>query len=104
LGAHGPSPDELQRGKVQAEAGFLHRLQTAGGFSGKSDQLNAYNIYRGTPDYFQTDLERYLSATTEGVRLAVERWLRPDARLTLSVVPKGRPDLALPGAEPTEVR
>jgi zinc protease len=104
LGAHGPSPDELQRGKVQSEAGFLHRLQTAGGFSGKSDQLNAYNIYRGTPDYFQADLERYLSATTEGVRLAVERWLRPDARLTLSVVPKGRPELALPGAVPTEVR
>jgi zinc protease len=104
LGAHGPSPDELQRGKVQSEAAFLHRLQTAGGFGGKSDQLNAYNIYRGTPDYFQADLERYLSATTEGVRAAVERWLTAGARLTLSVVPKGRADLALPGSVPTEVR
>jgi zinc protease len=103
LVADGPSPDELQRGQVQSEAAFLHRLQTAGGFGGKSDQLNAYNIYRGTPDYFQTDLERYLSATTEGVRMAAGRWLRPEARLTLSVVPRGRAGLAIDGAVPSEV-
>src|SRR5206468_9714019 len=44
LSAEGPSDDEIDRGRVQAEAQFMYRLQTIGGFGGKSDQLNAYNV------------------------------------------------------------
>ena len=47
LRADGPSAAELERCLAQAEAHFLHRLQTVGGFGGKSDQLNAYNVYLG---------------------------------------------------------
>ena len=36
--------DEIERGRVQAEAQFVFRLQSVGGFGGKSDQLNAYNV------------------------------------------------------------
>ena len=43
LGAEGPRDEEMERGRVQAEAQFVFRLQTVGGFGGKSDQLNAYN-------------------------------------------------------------
>ena len=43
----GPDDDELARGQVQTEAQFIYRLQTVGGFGGKSDQLNAYNVFRG---------------------------------------------------------
>ena len=45
----GPSAAELERCLAQAEAHFLHRLQTVGGFGGKSDQLNAYNVYPRNP-------------------------------------------------------
>ena len=45
----GPTDDEIERGRVQAEAQFVFRLQTVGGFGGKSDQLNAYNVFRGDP-------------------------------------------------------
>jgi zinc protease len=100
----GPSPDELSRGQVQAEAAFLLRLQTLGGFGGKSDQLNAYNVYRGTPDYFEADLERYLATTPERLRRAADRWLQPEAMLALSVVPHGRRDLAFADSVPSEVR
>ena len=55
----GPSAGELERCLAQAEAHFLHRLQTVGGFGGKSDQLNAYNVYLGAPGYFDEDLARY---------------------------------------------
>ncbi len=48
---------------AQAEAQFVYRLQTVGGFGGKSDQLNAYNVFLGEPDFFARDLERYLAAT-----------------------------------------
>src|SRR5262249_9525405 len=52
LAAEGPTDDEIERGLVQAEAQFMFRLQTVGGFGGKSDQLNAYNVFLHDPAYF----------------------------------------------------
>ena len=81
----------------------MYRLQTVGGFGGKSDQLNAYNVMRGNPGYFSADLDRYRRATHETVRDASLRHLRRDARVVLSVIPRGQPALALAGSEPVSV-
>jgi zinc protease len=99
----GPTEAELERCLAQAEAHFLFRLQTVGGFGGKSDQLNAYNIFLGDPGYFEKDLERYRSATTAQLRDAAAKWLKPGRRVILSVVPRGRVALALTGSEPVAV-
>jgi zinc protease len=99
----GPTADELQRCLAQAEAHFLFRLQTVGGFGGKSDQLNAYNVLRGNPGYFADDLARYQSATAGTVQAAAAAHLRFDRRAVLSIVPRGQPALALPGSEPVSV-
>jgi zinc protease len=99
----GPSEAELERCLAQAESHFLFRLQTVGGFGGKSDQLNAYNTFLGDPGYFEKDLERYRSATTLQLRTAAARWLKPDRRVVLSVVPRGRLGLALAGSQPVTV-
>ncbi len=96
LAADGPTDDEIERGGVQAEAQFVFRLQTVGGFGGKSDQLNAYNVFLGDPGYFDRDLERYRAVTKGSLRHAVERFLSPASRVTLSIVPKGRLELAIP--------
>jgi zinc protease len=93
----GPTVDELERCLAQAEAHFHQRLQTVGGFGGKSDQLNAYNVYLGQPGYFERDLSRYTSLTPADLQHATARWLGPD-RVTLSVVPRGRVSTALEGA------
>lgn len=103
LGHEGPSVDELERSRVQAESAFMERLQTLGGFGGKADQLNAYNIYTGSPAYFKDDLERFLRLTREDVRDAVARWLRPELATMLSVVPTGRFTAALPDSSPAVV-
>jgi zinc protease len=99
----GPTPAELERCLAQAEAHFLFRLQTVGGFGGKSDQLNAYNTFLGDPGYFQKDLERYRAATAAQLRRAAEQWLKPDRRVVLSVVPRGKLALALSGSQPVAV-
>jgi zinc protease len=99
----GPTDAEMQRAEAQAEAHFLYRLQTVGGFGGKSDQLNAYNVFRGDPGYFDVDVRRYADASADGVRRAAAQYLRIDRRVLLSVVPKGKGALALPGAEPIVV-
>ena len=103
VAAEGPSEDEIERGRVQAESQFVFRLQTVGGFGGKSDQLNAYNVFVGDPAYFDHDLERYYSVTAESLRLGVARWLDPANRVTLSVVPRSRIELAIPDSTPAVV-
>jgi zinc protease len=95
----GPTDDEMERSAAQAEAHFLYRLQTVGGFGGKSDQLNAYNVLRGDPAFFGADLERYRRASKESVRAAAERHLRADRRVLLSIVPRGQSPLAPAGSE-----
>jgi zinc protease len=101
--ADGPTPDEMERGLAQVEAHFIGRLQTLGGFGGKSDQLNAYAVFLNAPGYLLKDLERYRRATVDSLREAARRVLAGDRRVALSVVPIGRADLALPGSTPVEV-
>ncbi len=103
LAEEGPTDAEMERGLAQAEAHFMYRLQTVGGFGGKSDQLNAYNVFRGNPDFFAGDLERYRRATPLTVRNAARKYLAFDRRVLLSIVPRGQAALALPGSEPVTV-
>jgi len=103
LAAEGPSEDEMERVVAQAEAQFIYRLQTVGGFGGKSDQLNAYNVMLGTPGFFSADLDRYLHATRESVREAAHANLPLHQRVVLSVIPRGQHQLALEGSIPVDV-
>jgi zinc protease len=101
--AAGPTSAEMERAEAQAEAHFIYRLQTVGGFGGKSDQLNAYNVFREDPGFFMRDLARYRNATPETVRAAAAQHLRFDARVVLSVVPKGQATMALSGSSAVSV-
>ncbi len=100
LAATGPTTDELERAAARAEAQFVYRVQTIGGFGGKSDQLNAYNVFTGSPGYMQTDRDRYARATAQSVAAAVRCWLGAAPRVALSVVPRGQLALALPDSQP----
>jgi zinc protease len=103
LAAEGPTADEMERGRVQAESQFIFRLQTVGGFGGKSDQLNAYNMFLGDPAYFDRDLARYRDVTSDSLQQAVARYLAPSRRVTLSIVPRGRAALGAPDSQPAVV-
>ena len=103
LARDGPTDDEIERGRVQAEAQFVYRLQTVGGFGGKSDQLNAYNMLLKDPGYFDRDLARYHDVTADSLRSAVRRYLANSNRISLSIVPKGKAVYALAGSVPSLV-
>jgi zinc protease len=103
LADEGPTDVEIDRGRVQAETQFVQRLQTVGGFGGKSDQLNAYNTYLGRPDYFAEDLGRYGRVTHASLQQTVKHFLCDGRRVTMSIVPRGRLDLAIPDSAPVDV-
>ena len=96
VASEGPSADELERARAQTAAQFVYRIQTIGGFGGKSDQLNAYNVFRGDPGFFAEDRARYDQATSAGIAAAVRHWLIDRPHVALSVVPRGSTALALP--------
>ncbi len=102
LSATGPTDAELERGVAQTEAQFIYRIQTIGGFGGKGDQLNAYNTFVDDPGYFARDRQRYMDVTRADVAAAVATHLLHAPSVALSVVPKGKRDLALRDA--VEVR
>jgi zinc protease len=89
-----PSKREVDRAVNQYESSFINRLERV---SGKSDQLNAYFTSTGNPDYFNEDLARYKAIDPDDVRACVQTYLRDDGRVVLSVVPKGKKELAAPG-------
>ena len=95
LADEGPTPREVQRAQNSFEAQFLSRLERVGGFGGKADQLNFYNYFVGTPDYFQRDLDRYFTVTPADVQRATRQYLTGAHRVVLSVVPQGKPELGV---------
>ncbi|PYP49166.1 MAG: insulinase family protein [Gemmatimonadetes bacterium] len=95
LAAEGPTAREVERARNTFEAQFLSRMERVGGFGGKADQLNFYNYFVGSPDYFQKDLDRYGRVTAAGVQRAAKIYLTGAHRVVLSVVPQGKPELGV---------
>src|SRR5213083_606909 len=95
LAQAGPTPREVERAQNSFEAQFLSRMERVGGFGGKADQLNFYNYFVGTPDYFEKDLDRYRKVTAADVQQAARHYLVDAHRVVLSVVPQGKPELAV---------
>jgi zinc protease len=93
--AEAPEPRELQRIVNQYEVSFLEQLEVV---SAKADQLNEYLYYTGTPDFFNQDIERFRALTPGDLSVAARRFLDPDHRIVLSIVPAGRTELAVPGS------
>jgi len=99
---------EFERAKISWEANFVRRLENIGGFGGRADQLNSYNIHLGDPGNLLWDKARYTSATISGVLDYARKYLKKDARLIVYVLPHGQPsamdkgtDMAIePGPQP----
>jgi len=87
---NGITQDEFDRAKTNWEAGFVRQLQNIGGFSGRAETLNKYNIFLGDPGKLQWDKDRYTNATIAGVLSYARQYIKPDARLVLDVVPQGQ--------------
>jgi zinc protease len=86
-----PTAREMQRAINQTEASFYRRMERVGGFGGKADQLNAYFVAGGGPDYFAEDLARYTALSPSDIQAAVQTWLPSDRRVELIVEPEKKP-------------
>jgi zinc protease len=95
LKAEGPSPEEIQRATAGIELAFLNGLQSN---LGKAIQLADGVGYHTDAGYFRTDYNKSLAVTAADVKRVATTYLT-GGRVVLSIVPKGKPELA---AKPNE--
>jgi zinc protease len=95
--SEGPTARELDQARNATESSFLNRLEQVGS---KADQLNSYYYFVGTPDYFQQDLARYHAVTAADIQRVARQYLGAH-RVVLSIVPQGKPEMAIKTLEAT---
>jgi zinc protease len=84
----GVTEAELTQAKNNFEADFVWRLENIGGFGGKADRLNEYNVMLEDPDRFQWDLDRHVKLTAADVQKVARQYIGRD-RVVLSILPSG---------------
>ncbi|HVL66194.1 MAG TPA: pitrilysin family protein [Vicinamibacterales bacterium] len=90
LKAEGPTEQELQLATASQELNFVAGLQS---HLGKSMQLADGAGYHNDPGYYRKAYEARRAVTTEDVKRVANKYLTK-GRVVLSVVPKGKPELA----------
>jgi zinc protease len=84
----GVTEAELTQAKNNYETGFVWQLENIGGFGGRADKLNEYNVMLGDPDRFQWDLDRHVKVTADDIRRVAREFLGRD-RVVLCILPSG---------------
>jgi zinc protease len=87
-----PTQRELDLVINQYEANFLNGFQFV---QGKADLLNRYYKQTGNPDWANEDLARYKALDTSDISRATSTYLRSNKRVVISIVPKGKTELAV---------
>jgi len=93
-----PTSDELDRARIQLQAGFIRRVERIGGFGGKSDVLAMGQVYAGNPAHYKTQWSRIAEAKPADVQAVVKRWLS-DGVYVLEIHPVPRTRAAKEGAD-----
>jgi hypothetical protein len=65
-------------------------MERVGGSYGKADQMNAYLMATGNPDWFNEDLSRYRALSPSDVQAAAVQFLPATRRVELTVVPESK--------------
>lgn len=109
FGSNGPTVDEFNGAKTRIVSYYTRSLERLGGFGGRADRLNAYNIYAGDPGEINRVLERYSAVTMDDVKrvcayyLGLKRvavWVSPEpsrsslkSSLDRNKIPKGKKEI-----------
>ncbi len=82
-----PTAEEVQRAVNRLEAHYIRQLESVGGFGGRADLLNFYNVFTGDPGKVNHDFDRYLTISPGDVSRVARTYFTP-GRVRLLVSPK----------------
>ena len=87
VGREPPTEEEITRAKNRIEASHIRQLTRIGGFGGRADQLNHFNVFTGDPGAVESSLERYLSVQQDDIVRVFESVLN-HRQVRLRVLPE----------------
>ena len=93
-----PEPEELARNKNRLEWRHVRQAASIGGFGGKANRLNSFNVYTGDLDLINRDLERFLAVEPEDIQRVANRYLG-DRHVRMVVLPEPARSHAAPGLD-----
>ena len=82
-----PTDQEIRRARNIVESQHVRQLERFGGFGGRADQLNYYNVFARDPGVINSDIERYSAVEAEDVARVATTILKGD-RVWLAVLPE----------------
>jgi len=85
LASAAPAAPELERAVNSREAAFLAGLEPV---LQRAIKLAEYDVVAHDPDYLGKDLARYRAVTAEQVKAATSKYLAPNARVVLTILPE----------------
>jgi zinc protease len=95
----GVSKPEVERATRNIIANRLRTVERIGGFGGKADLLNNYQVFLGDPGYLPRDIARYRAVTPEAVQAFARKYLASDQRIEMDVIPAPRTTARAEGAQ-----
>ena len=84
---HPPSQYELDRAKNQLEWRHVRQMALLGGFGGRANRLNSFNVFGGDPNLINTDINRFLNVSSSEVSTVAQKYLN-NLSINLSVFPE----------------
>ena len=85
--ARAPTEEEIVRARTRIETHYISMLEQFGGFGGRADQLNYFNVYRGDPGLATNIMSLYHEVKPNDVK-RVATSLFAEHHVRLDVVPK----------------
>jgi zinc protease len=96
-----PSEEEVQRAINRIEARMVRQLESVGGFGGRANLLNFFNVFAGDPGRVNTDLDRYVAVSPADVQRVARQYLG-SGRVRLLVSPVSRVAPLVTGVDRTQ--
>ena len=82
-----PTDEEIDRAKNRIEASHFRQLTRIGGFGGRADQLNYFNVLARDPNLVNTGLQSYLAVQRDDI-LRVHESVLDHRQVRLRVLPE----------------
>ena len=96
----GVTDKDVERIKAGLETSFYNGISSV---LGKSFQLAQYNVFAGTPQFIEQDIENIKKVTKEDVLRVYDKYIKDKPFVITSFVPKGQLDLIAENSVKAEV-
>jgi len=93
-----PTQEEITRAKNRLEAHHYRQLSRIGGFGGKADALNHFNVFKGDPNLINTEISQYMAVQQEDI-LRVSESVLDHRQVRLKVLPESNLASATTGVD-----